>query len=160
MFKKLKIQLYQPLGAVLTEETPQPESKEYEALSFRLNGQLVCFRVARITPTKIGQFVSIWKRNNEGITAPYDETYAPEFLVICTRTKENLGQFVFPKSVLIEKGVFSKNGKGGKRGTRVYPPWDKVENKQAVKTQSWQTKYFLDLSSGLDLERARILYSL
>jgi hypothetical protein len=61
------------------------------------------------------------------------------------------------KSVLVHKGIISQNGKGGKRGIRVYPPWDNVMNKQAEKTQSWQTKYFVtikrDNSNDFDLTR-------
>jgi hypothetical protein len=54
-----------------------------------------------------------------------------------------LDNLFFLKSVLADKGIITKNGKEGKRGIRVYPPWDIATNKQAEKTQSWQTKYFL-----------------
>lgn len=68
-----------------------------------------------------------------------------------------MGQFVFPKSVLADKGIITRKGKEGKRGIRVYSPWDIVTNKQAEKTQTWQTKYFLsikkDNSTDLDLAR-------
>jgi len=37
---------------------------------------------------------------------------------------------------LADKSIISKNGKLGKRGIRVYPPWDMVTNKQAEKTQT------------------------
>ena len=57
--------------------------------------------------------------------------------------------------MLADKGIITRNGKEGKRGIRVYPPWDIVTSKQAEKTQSWQTKYFLtiknDNSTDLDL---------
>ena len=40
---------------------------------------------------------------------------------------------------------------------RVYPPWDNMLNKQAIKTQNWQIKYFLtiknDNSTNLDLTK-------
>jgi TonB-dependent SusC/RagA subfamily outer membrane receptor len=69
----------------------------------------------------------------------------------------NFGQFIFPKSVLADKGIITRKGKEGKRGIRVYPPWDKTTNKQAEKTQTWQTKYFLtiknDNSTDLDLTK-------
>ena len=48
------------------------ESAEYGACSFKLNGKTIQFRVSKITPTKTGQFVTIWKRNKEGITEPFD----------------------------------------------------------------------------------------
>jgi hypothetical protein len=42
------------------------ESLEYAACSFKLNSMSVKFRVAKITPTKIGQFVTLWKRVSKG----------------------------------------------------------------------------------------------
>ena len=65
----------------------------------------------------------------------------------------HIGQFFFPKSLLVKKKVFSVNGVGGKRAIRVYPPWDKVESKQAVKTKSWQVEYFIDLSLDPQLNK-------
>jgi hypothetical protein len=57
----------------------------------------------------------------------------------------------------LDKGIITRNNKDGKRGIRVYPPWDIAINKQAEKTQLWQTKYFLtikkDNSTDLDLTR-------
>ena len=59
------------------------------------------------------------------------------------------------------KSILSKPGKEGKRGFRVYPDWDKVENKQAEKTQKWQLEFFLELSSKttFDVDRAKFLYT-
>jgi hypothetical protein len=58
---------------------------------------------------------------------------------------------------LADYGIITRNGKEGKRGIRVYPPWDITTNKQVIKTQSWQTKYFLtiknDNSTDLDLTK-------
>src|SRR5258708_5952015 len=93
--------------------------------SFNLNGFFIRFRVAKITPTKIGQFVTLWKRIGNGPTQPYDTSDTVDFFIISTRKDDHFGQFVFPKSVLSEQGILSINGKGGKRGIRVYPPWDK-----------------------------------
>ena len=41
----------------------------------------------------------------------------------------------------------SKNNIGGKRGFRVYPPFEKVTSTQAIKTQSWQVEYYKDLNN-------------
>ena len=49
--------------------------------------------------------------------------------------------------MLADNGIITKNGKIGKRGIRIYPPWDIATNKQAMKTQSWQTKYFLTIKN-------------
>jgi len=42
------------------------KSVEYEACIFRLNDFFVRFGVSKITPTKIGQFVTLWKRTDNG----------------------------------------------------------------------------------------------
>ena len=59
-----------------------------------------------------------------------------------------------------QENIFSKNGKGGKRGIRVYPSWDKAVNAQAQKTQQWQLNYFLEIPAqkSIEYERADKLY--
>ena len=146
--------LYNECGFQLQNLIWNSESTNYGACSFELNNYKIQFRVANITPTKIGQFVAIWKRNNQGITAPFDVADSLDFMIISVRDSENFGQFIFPKSVLVSHGIISQNEKGGKRGIRVYAPWDKPENKQAIKTQAWQVNYFVEIreNSHLDLE--------
>ena len=122
------------------------ESTEYGACSFELDGKKIQHRVSKITPTKNGQFVTIWKRNQDGITEPFDINDEIDFIIITARSSNNLGQFIFPKRVLADKGIITQNGKSGKRGIRVYPPWDKPESQQAEKTQSWQLNYFLSIN--------------
>jgi hypothetical protein len=136
------------------------ESEEYQACSFKLNSIEFIHRFSKITPTKIGQFVTIWKRNNEGITAPFDYSDNFDLIVITSKSSENLGQFVFPKAVLLEKGIISNNNSSGKRGIRVYPPWDVPTSKQAEKTQSWQTKYFYSINKdAFDIELVKKLFT-
>ena len=135
------------------------ESEEYQACSFKINSFQIIHRLSKITPTKIGQFVTIWKRNNEGITAPFDVSDNFDFIVITSKSDKNLGQFVFPKSVLLEKGIISNNNTSGKRGIRVYPPWDIPTSKQAEKTQLWQTKYFYSINNdSFDIELVKNLF--
>ncbi len=135
------------------------ESEEYQACSFKLNSFQIIHRLSKITPTKIGQFVTIWKRNDKGITAPFDVSDNFDFIVITSKSDEKLGQFVFPKAVLLEKGIISNNNNSGKRGIRVYPPWDIPTSKQAEKTQSWQTKYFYSINNNsLDFELEKRLF--
>src|SRR3954469_10122832 len=133
------------------------ESTEYAACSFELNGKLIQHRVSKITPTKMGQFVTIWKRNQDGITVPFDLSDELDFIIITSRSGDNFGQFIFPKTVLADKGIITQNGKTGKRGIRVYPPWDIPNSKQAEKTQSWQVNYFLFIKTdhSIDLELAK-----
>lgn len=154
--------LYKESGFQLQNLIWNSESTNYGACSFELNGKLIQYRVANITPTKIGQFVAIWKRNNEGITAPFDVADSLDFMIISVRDSENFGQFIFPKSVLVAKGIISQNEKGGKRGIRVYAPWDKPENKQAIKTQAWQINYFVEIreNSPVDFELVKRIFSI
>lgn len=146
--KVVKELVYDKCGFDLADPKLNSESIEYGACSFGLNGRKIQHRVSKITPTKTGQFVTIWKRNKDGITEPFDISDDIDFIIITSKSGDNFGQFIFPKSVLADKGIITKNGKEGKRGIRVYPPWDIVTNKQAEKTQSWQTKYFLTINNN------------
>jgi len=160
--KLIKELIYDKCGWDLTNLKLHKESLEYAACSFELNGQIIEYRTSKITPTKTGQFVTIWKRNQDGVTAPFDESDEIDFIVITSKSGNNIGQFIFPMSILADKGIVSRNGKGGKRGIRVYPPWDQVTSKQAGKTQSWQTNYFVliqgENQTNLDLAR-KIIHS-
>jgi hypothetical protein len=151
--------VYNKCGFNLTNLKPNIESIEYGACSFRLNEKMIEYRVSKITPTKTGQFVTIWKRNKEGITQPFDFTDDIDFIIITAMSGNNFGQFIFPKTVLASKGIITLNRKEGKRGIRVYPPWDTPSNKQAQKTQSWQTNYFLSIKNDntTDLNLAKKL---
>jgi hypothetical protein len=135
-----------------TKPIQEIESAEYNACSFKLNDLHVKFRTAKITPTKTGQFVTLWKRLNTGIIAPFETSDLIDLVIISVRKENQFGQFIFPKSVLCAQGILTVNGKEGKRGFRVYPPWDKTDNKQATKTQNWQLHYFLDISNLLKID--------
>ena len=114
----------------------EKENKEYNSIKFNLDDLLLKYREAKITPTKLGMFVTFYKRDKENITIPYDVSDNVDFLVIGIKDNKNLGCFIFSKKVLLEKYIISKNNLGGKRGFRVYPPWEKVTSVQALKTQS------------------------
>jgi hypothetical protein len=140
--------VYEPSGLVCKDFVQEAESQEYGACTFVVNGRCVKFRVAKITPTKVGQFVTLWKRVECGPIMPHDMTDSVDLFVISVRDGQSFGQFVFPKNVLYEKGFVSKQGQGGKRAMRVYPPWDTVDNHQAKQTQLWQLHYFLEISAN------------
>lgn len=73
-------------------------------------------------------------------------------MIVSVRKDFNWGQFIFPKKVLLEKGIFSTPNKGGIRATRVYPPWDETTSKQAQKTQKWQLDYFFPFTDQNDID--------
>jgi hypothetical protein len=152
--------VYDKCGFSLTNLKINTESVDYGACSFELNGNKIEHRVSKITPTKTGQFVTIWKRNKNGITEPFDISDQIDFVAITSKSGNYIGQFMFPKSVLVNKGIFSQNGKNGKRGIRVYPPWDSVTSAQAEKTQNWQTKYFIIIEGEkkIDLDMSKKLF--
>ncbi|MNJ94983.1 MepB protein [compost metagenome] len=151
--------IYDPCGFVMKHILPEEESTEYSAYRYELNGLNICFRLAKITPTKTGQFVTLWKRINKGPIMPFDASDEIDFVVISIRKDNNYGQFVFPKAVLIKQGIFT-DAKEGKRAIRVYPSWDITESTQAKKTQKWQLEYFLEvpIDKPLDIERVKMLY--
>lgn len=147
---------YEPNGWVIEHFTTETESQEYAASEFTMNHQRIKFRVAKITPTKVGQFVTLWKRIGSGPIQPFDRSDPFDLFIISVRNSEHFGQFVFPRILLCEKGVISKDGKGGKRAIRVYPPWDIADNKQAIKTQKWQIPYFFEILPHTQPNVARI----
>lgn len=144
----------------ITSFQKENESEEYSAFRFQLNNKNICYREAKITPTKTGQFVTLWKRNQSGIIEPFDYSDAIDFVIVTVRKDENWGQFIFPKKTLLEKGIFSTQNKEGIRATRVYPPWDETTSKQAQKTQKWQLDYFFLFTDQdkIDLNELRFFF--
>lgn len=126
----------------ITEFESAMEKNEYAASKFVLGGKTILFRQAKITPKKIGLFVAIWKRNQLGITAPYDEGDKFDFMVIAVKEENLEGVFVFPKAALVALGIISTSKKEGKRGMRVYPQLESGMNKQALQTFAKQKVYF------------------
>ncbi|MGN6103613.1 MAG: MepB family protein [Kofleriaceae bacterium] len=137
--------VYEPAGMVVTDAARrETESAEYGACRFGLDGRLVVFRVAKTTPTKLGQFVTMWKRATpESEIAPLDVLDGVAFVVVSVFDTGRRGQFVFSQRVLADQGVLSRGGAGGKRAIRVYPPWVTLAAKEAIRTQRWQLTCFL-----------------
>ena len=156
----VKDKIYDKINLQISDLNNETEGKEYDACNFKLNGMKIICRSSKITAKKVGQFVTFWKRDNKGITIPYEQTDQIDFYVINVKSGNNFGQFVFPKSELINKGIISTNNKDGKRGFRIYPKWDKADNKQATKTQKWQLNCFYEIDSSPNLKRVEELYSI
>ncbi|GAA1240072.1 hypothetical protein GCM10009578_095790 [Streptomyces rhizosphaericus] len=114
--------MYDPSGFTCSPPVPEPESAEYAACGFTLDGRSVRFRVAKTTPPKVEQFVTVWQRSENGPIRPFDADDGVDLFIVSSRDDRGFGQFVFPCAVLCERGVVSRDGRGGKRGFRVYPP--------------------------------------
>ncbi|WP_330231719.1 MepB family protein [Nocardia sp. NBC_00508] len=135
---------------------------EYGAFFSRVGRGSVRYRVGKLTPAKVGLFVTVWRRAADGSTEPFAAEDGDDLLVITAREGLRFGQFVFPRTALVEHGIVSLAGRGGKRGFRVYPPWSATQNSQAMRSQKWQCDYFLDLDDAqeVDLQKASRLYDM
>ena len=155
-------EIYKPCGLNISNLQLEKESKEYEASTYQLNALKIKARRSKITPKKIGQFVTLWKRNINGETTPLEDSDDIDFIVITSGEELHLGQFVFPKSILMAKGIVSHGKKSGKHGFRVYPPWVRPTNQTALKTQKWQQEYFMTIQQNFktDLHKAAALFRL
>lgn len=150
--------VYKSCDFKITALRIEAESTEYDACRFSLNRKQIISRSSKITPKKVGQFVTFWKRaNDEASISPFDRDDNFDFFVVNIRKDNHFGQFVFPKALLIKKGIISTATKEGKRAFRVYPSWDIPTSKQAEKTQKWQLDYFYD-AKVVDLDKVKSLY--
>lgn len=154
----VKIVVYDPCNMHISDFKLEIESSDYDACTFILSGRKVISRSAKPTPKKCGQFVTFWKRSENGPIEPFHINDQLDFFVVNVKAGDQFGQFVFPKSILIKKGIISTETQEGKRAFRVYPTWDKPSSKQAIKTQKWQTIYFYQFVESIDLQRVKELY--
>ena len=121
--------------------TPDPEALEYAGGWITVGKHTFIFRKAKITPKKTGQFVSLWCRDKKsGSTKPFHESEIFQGVIIYVADPSQDGLFLFSKKTLIDQKIISDiSGQSpGKRGFRLYPPWDTPTNCQARKSQAWQ----------------------
>jgi hypothetical protein len=162
---KLAIEsVYIPLGLELTSKPDEEkESHEYSAYRFEINNKKVVYRAAKTTPTKAGQFVTIWKRpTSNAEIVPFDTNDDIDFIVVSVsdKTHNHFGQFVFSREILIKKGLMSSHGKRGKLAFRVYGPWVETRIPSAVQAQKWQLDYFFNIHLELDARRIKGLFGI
>lgn len=98
--------IYSPFEFQCSQPIMEKESIEYGAYTFELNGSFIRFRVSKITPTKIGQFVTLWKRIGNGPIQPYDVSDSVDFFIVSVRNDNHFGQFIFPKSIFCEQKYY------------------------------------------------------
>lgn len=156
----IKKEVYDRCGLQISNFRTEEESQEYGACQFELGALKIISRNAKVTPKKIGQFVTFWKRSVAGPIEPFNATDPFDLYVVNVTTEHAVGQFVFPKSVLIKKGILTSSRKEGVRGFRVYPSWDVPNSKQAVRTQQWQLFYFYMLNEEDWIQRVETLYGI
>ena len=63
--------IYKPNQLTVTSVQEESQNAKYGAGIFELGSKTVRFRVANITPTKIGQFVAIWEKNQDNVKQSY-----------------------------------------------------------------------------------------
>lgn len=148
------------IGLTITVLEKDKECEEYHGYSLQFGYKNIKFRKAKITPKKAGQFVTLWKRSSDGKTIPFDLKDNLDFYIVATAEDEQFGFFIFPKQILADKQILSAGNRGGKRGFRIYSYWDCLQNKQAEKTRSWQTEYFIDLTENRNenIEKFRSIF--
>lgn len=136
--------IYEPAGLKITSPAQrEAESTEYGACRFGLNGFNIAFRIAKITPKKLGQFVTVWKRlTPNSAIIPLDISDDIDFVIVSVADSAQHGQFIFSQKTLVNRGILSHQGQGGKLAFRVYPSWIKPIAKTAIKTQEWQLRHF------------------
>lgn len=156
--------IYKPAGLQITMPVQRefdPKGFGYVASRFGLNGNSIVFRVAKTTPDRPGQFVTLWKRPVAGgDIVPLDFDDDIDFVVVDVMGHGDgeiyRGQFIFSKRILVEKKIMSSCEKGGKLAIRVFPPWSEELTRGAVKkvgkmsggakeTQKWQLKYYFPI---------------
>lgn len=150
-------QIWELAGLSWAGVRADPEGADYAAHTLLLGGRPAVFRAAKTTPTKAGQFVTLWQRSSAGPIRPFDTSDGVALFVIEAGAGAGLGQFVFPLDVLARHGVVSLDGKGGKRAMRVYTPDVVTTSTQARRTQKWQCEHFLP--RGASAARVRELYA-
>ncbi|WP_199754061.1 MepB family protein [Amycolatopsis sp. WAC 01375] len=140
-------EVFEDSGLVVTRPAVREvESAEYGACRLAVDDRSIAFRVAKTTPTKVGQFVTMWTRADpDSEIAPFDTSDSISSAVIAVFNKDHRGLFIFNSRELVRRGIMSAEGKGGKRAMRVYAPWVQVESKQAVRTKRWQVERFVQI---------------
>ncbi|GAA1866110.1 hypothetical protein GCM10009715_11620 [Paeniglutamicibacter psychrophenolicus] len=126
---------------------PNPEARAYAGCSYVMAGTdgigtRTIFRSAKVTPAKAGLFTTLWKRDENGATRPYSLADEVEDFVIAASVPAGYGYFTFTATNLADHGILTTGGKPGKRGFRLYTPWDTGLNKNASSTWAWQRAFF------------------
>lgn len=77
---EIKLLIYDKCAFEVSDFKIEKESKEYVACQFKLEGMNVITRNSKTTPKKVGQFVTFWKRINNGSIQPFSEATTLTFM--------------------------------------------------------------------------------
>ncbi|MFS0788921.1 MepB family protein [Shouchella sp. 1P09AA] len=113
VFSHLNKTIYNSMGIVTHQSHEEEQNASYGAGLFSISSTIIRFRIAKKTPKKQRQFVAIWEKAKWENNKPYSYGGAPHFLIVTVfNTSNEVGQFIFPKDVLLEKRILeSENTK-------------------------------------------------
>ncbi|PGP28029.1 mep operon protein MepB [Bacillus thuringiensis] len=153
--------VYKPNNLMITNLKEEKQNAEYAGCLFHLNNKTIRFRKSKVTPNKIGQFVSFWEKDENMRNRAFSYEAAPDLLVITCIADNKLGQFIFPKEILLKEKILRTQSQTGKMAMRIYPVWDTTVSNQAKRSQTWQLHYFVDLSdiNNFPIDKLLNLYS-
>ena len=146
----------QEIGLTIVAVVADLLASDYSGLTLQYGQGTLKYRKAKVTPKKVGLFVTLWKRDRENISIPYHTKDDFNCCIIQAEYQERVGFFFFPKDLLIKNGIISTDLKEGKRGFRLYPSWDMPASAQAKKTQAWQSPYFIELTNPQEDKHSKI----
>ena len=124
----------------------EEQNSDYESGVALIGTEQWRIRTARITPTKPGAFVAVWKRGEGGSTRPFTSNEALSGLLVFAEEEERFGVFRFTAMHLLSLGYITSASHPGKRGFRVYPSWSSELNPQASRAKRAQAPAFTELS--------------
>ena len=170
--QRLLVSAFIPAGHKITKNIelgPVPESIQYDALVFCLDGKNIVYRKGKLTPDRPGAFLAVWQRPlspgvNGNKPMPLNSLEL-DYLFVRVQEHSNVtntdeamtnpkqGMFIFPVALLMKYGIVSSPTSKGKTGFRVFPPWSqdrgvvgtKVFSGSGKKTQRWQLPYFVEI---------------
>ncbi|GAC79081.1 hypothetical protein SAMN04488550_3857 [Gordonia malaquae] len=125
------------------ELTPDTSNIDYAGRIARVGREVWRVRTARITPTKPGAFVAVWRRAADGGTEPFPSDEPITGLLVFVEDGDHEGVFAFTLNDLERLKITASPTSPGKRGFRVYPEWVDGLNPQATRTQRAQAAAFI-----------------
>jgi len=136
----------------------EKQNSEYEGMTFKIGQFSYRSRLAKKTPNKKGYFVVFWEKDQHHNNTPFKFDDSPDKLIISIKDGLHSGQFIFPKAILVAKGILSYERQLGKMAMRIYPNWVSNLNPTAQRTQLWQLNYFMNYDQNMSINMVRSLY--